>query len=179
MLPAGWGGTSEVLFSIPRRSAVTYSSPDALPAVMRMGDPPGVCEALGRKSPYVAFLHKLNARANRKLFGSLPYSRRGLARLKPPEVLDSLFEELGDAGYPENEVLRALYQALILHDGLQELDARFVQKAEALIGSRAVIDEVLTRFSTLLNQLWAERNSLYQRHGDRYDIPAFLNNQAD
>lgn len=179
MLPAGWGGTSEVLFSIPRGPAVRYSRPRDLPAVVRKGKSPGGREAVGAQSPYMAFLHKLNARANRKLFGSLPYSRRGLARLKPPEALNSLFDELVNAGYPENEVLRALYQALILHDSLQELDDRFVQKAEALIGSRAVFDDLMTRFSELLNQLWADRNSVSPRRGDRYDIPAFLKNQAD
>jgi len=184
MLPAGWGGTSTVhdtsavLFSVRRSRAYALEPLAGVPPMLRMAGSDDVRQALGIEDPYEAFLNRLNARASRKFFGSLPKTKKGLARLEPPQELKILFDDLASEAYPEKEIIRALYQALIEHDGLERLGAPLVAKAKAFIGSSAR-EDVVTRFRVLLNRLWANRGLAPSPLFDRYDVPAFLKRQPD
>jgi Ca-activated chloride channel family protein len=188
MLPAGWGGTSTVLYSRRHYSvnaqatgthdAVLFSaSPDYshldVPCVMRS-------RPRGHRSiadnGYDKFINLLKSRASRKLFGSLPKDFSGLKGIPLPDKLGELLDLLLDS-HTENEIVLAFYQALLEHDGKGQFDSKFKLKAEGIIGNSSPNVEIVEGIVKCLNEL---RNVQGFMSGvDRYDIPAFLRKQAD
>lgn len=185
MLPAGWGGTSTVVASCVSFSAWECAEPAQMmhlevPAVVRKRSmPEKQRRATSKAHPFVLFLNKLKVHSNRKLFGALPKTKAGLVRLGLPDELSDLFDQLVDEGSLANDVLLALYQALTEHDGLAKLGAPFVEKARTTIGNWPSQEALVARFLGLLNQLWAEHGIAQHLPAERYDIPAFLRNEAD
>ncbi|MFZ4539030.1 VIT and vWA domain-containing protein [Propionivibrio sp.] len=188
MLPAGWGGTSTVIqcaspyvaSCVSRLSSIDYSQCD-VPAVVRKSRNVSMesLQASYAPHPYMQFLRKLSTQTNRKLFGSLPNSKKAITRMGLPKELGTLFDELVHEGHGEKEVLLALYQALTEHDGMELLGEAFVEKAKAAIGNHTPQRPLVARFGELLNELWAANGQFPPAAVDRYDIPAFLRKHAD
>lgn len=195
MLPAGWGGTSAVLgmpyassggldsvqFCLRCSPATSDTGSWDIPAVLRKGRSPSVEErsASGKPHPYLQFLKKLKVHTHKRLFASLPVSKRGLIRLGLPDEISDLIDETLQEGHSEIDALRALYAALSEHDGLEELGDAFAEKANAVIGNDVPQRALVNRFLGVLNKLWVDHGQAPVRRLDRYDIPAFLRRQAD
>ena len=150
-----------------------------MPSVVRRGREGGV-NALG----YGKLIGKLQGRAKRSLLPGLPKTCSDLKKLTLPPALRNLIDRLL-ADHSDAEVLAAFYQALLDHDGNDQLDSGTAGEISRLIASTKP-DHALV--GLLLDCL----NVLYQRYRgsiavealansgiDRYDIPSFLRKQAD
>jgi len=194
MLPAGWGGTSSVLFSRSRQSpefrqaiqvqaagthdAVAFSaSPDyshlECPAVLRCRN--SSLREMFEDNGYDRFIKALRSRANRKILSGLPKTLSGLKGLPLPEKLAELLDTLRNA-QSEAGIVAAFYQALLEYEGKGQFDSGFQKKIEAIIGNSVPEIATVVAIVDCLNGL---RNAPKALGADRYDIPAFLRKQAD
>lgn len=186
MLPAGWGGTSSVhvcqsrasvdngiRFSIARPS-VAYNHIGEVPAVVRRSIPrsPAITD-----NGYKAFIKRITTEAKKRIFGGLPTSRIELNTLALPEPMETLLKELAAANYSDDDIVRAFYRAFIEHDGSIDINEKFLKKMHAIVGSKPLVQELVSRILKVLNTLCNERSQGLP--ADRYDIPAFLRKQAD
>lgn len=178
MLPAGWGGTSTTgplpLSGTLGGGVVSAARFDdlAMLVVLRRSAQLDMPHDNG----YMELLRALQARSRRRLRTGLPMNCEQLLGLPLPEPLAALIEELlrshGDA-----EIIQAFYHALLEHAGRDLLDARFGEKAQALIGTGIETPELVLTLKVCLDELWKNRN--FGAEFDRYSIPAFLRRQAD
>ena len=140
-----------------------------VPSVLRRGSRSTLAERSGdQNGEYRHFLRKLKTHTTRKVFGSLPGSRKALVRLDVPLAILSLLDELIVEGFGETDVVLALYQALAEHASNEMLEEPFIKRVEAATVSKAADPALVERFRVLLDALWANDNN------SRYDIPAFL-----
>jgi len=186
MLPAGWGGTSTVHACKSRTSVddgIRFSLASRSVANSHIGDIPAVVRRCAPRSPaiadngYKAFIKRVTTEAKKKIFGGLPTTCAELSTLALPEPLEALIKELGAANYSDDDIVRAFYRAFIEHDGSVDINEKFLKKMHAIVGSKPLVQELVSRILKVLNTLCNER---YQGlPADRYDIPAFLRKQAD
>lgn len=188
MLPAGWGGTSTVQVQASasdirysRRANTCAAVGMAAMDFSQIGDIPAVCrkrnvtfERLMTENGYNRFIKNIQGRSTRKLFSGLPKSISGLKGIPLPDALEELLEEL-QMSNAENEVVLAFYQALLEHEGRHQFDSRFVLKVKAIIGTSTPDRVMVSRWTECLERLYEDRHL----GSERYDIPAFLRNQAD
>lgn len=189
MLPAGWGGTSSVLYSPVRQGilvqatgthdAVAFgSSPDyshlECPAVLRCRS--SKLSSRLQDNGYDEFMKALRERAKRKILSGLPKSYSGLKDLPLPAKLAELLDLLL-AKHSEAELVASFYQALLEHDGKGQIDEAFEKKIAGAIGNAVPEIELVVMIVGCLNGLWEDRAT--SSGVDRYDIPAFLRKQAD
>ncbi len=189
MLAAGWGGVStvdpfavrmsdlSVRYSRPRSSAFDQLVSD-VPAVFCRKSPRASDESLRVDNGYIAFMKNINTAAKGTIFGRLPTTRAELlVALALPAPLDRLLDKFAAAKYSEEDIVRAFYQALIEHEGGVDLNSKTLKKIHSIIGDVLPNTDLVSQILVLLNTLWEKR---WQSSGPvRYDIPAFLREQAD
>lgn len=186
MLPAGWGGTSSVhvcanvanvdsgiRFS-RSASSVAYSHINDIPAVVRKSPIRITAKA---DNGYKGFIKRVTTEAKKKIFGGLPTTWLTLHTLALPDPLEKLLKELAAANYSEDDIVRAFYRAFIEHDGSVDISEKYLKKMHTIVGSRPLVEELVSRILQVLNRLCAEQQQSFP--DDRYDIPAFLRKQAD
>lgn len=186
MLPAGWGGTSSVHVCASRASVddgIRFSIARPRVAYNHIGEVPAVVRRSMPRSPaindngYKTFIKRITTEAKKRIFGGLPTTRIELSTFALPAPLDTLLKELATANYSDDDIVRAFYRAIIEHDGSVDVSEKILKKMHAIVGNHPLIPELVSRILKVLNALWNER---WQGSGtDRYDIPAFLRNQAD
>lgn len=185
MLPAGWGGTSSVHSNSAnaRHEKMRFSIPASDIPHNDIGDVPTVLRSRSRSTRdvsdngYKAFIQRVRTEAKKKIFGGLPTTRMGLNSLSLPEPLGTLLNGLAEANYSDEDITRAFYRALIEHDGSIDIDEKFLKKMHAIVGSKPLAEELVSRILAVLNLLYCER---YQDlSAGRYDIPKFLRKYVD
>ncbi len=190
MLPAGWGGTSTVVFSRANRSrwlevseagvaymrSIDYSQISDIPAIVRKRNVTvDALRASVFETDYAEFMAKLLNQAD-KWLGGLPKTRAALNDLNPPEALVTLLTTLA-VDHDEDTLIAAFYQALIEHDGQARLTPRCREKMQAIAGAHAHPADLVSQIRQVLDSLCATKASPLP--AERYDIPAFLRKNAD
>ncbi len=187
MLPAGWGGTSSV-----RYSPALYESPmvcaSAASADYSHLEVPSVVRRSARVEvtalEYGKFIEKLQKRARRSLLPGLPKTCSDLKKLALQPALRNLIDRLL-ADHSDAEVLAAFYQALLDHDGSDQLESGTIGEISRLIASTRPDHALVGLLLDCLNVLYRRYRgsiaveALANSGVDRYDIPSFLRKQAD
>jgi len=186
MLPAGWGGTSTVDVCESSASVdygIRFSRADRSVAYNCIADMPAVVRRPVPRSPavpdngYKAFIERVTTEAKKTIFGGLPTTLSELFTLALPESLESLLKDLATANYSDDDIVRAFYRAFIEHDGSVDVSEKHLKKMQAIVGSKPLVEELVSRILKALNTLFNER--CQGLPADRYNIPAFLRRQAD
>lgn len=184
MLPAGWVGTSTVNGGasphilrkcVDRISTVDYSQMD-MQAVVRKGRSHTLEAFRATCIPAQAsyFVREKSIQANRKLLGPLPNNKKALIKFGLPMEFFDMFDKLVEEGYLEIEVLIALYEALMEHDGLESLGKSFIETARVAVEKFAPQPELITRFRKLLNDFSAEHGRTPSPLHHRNKVPPFF-----
>ena len=133
---------------------------------------------------YGKLIGKLQGRAKRSLLPGLPKTCSDLKKLALPPALRTLIDQLL-ADHSDAEVLAAFYQALLDHDGNDQLDSGTAGEISRLIASTKPDHALVGLLRDCLNVLYRRYRgsiaveALANSGVERYDIPSFLRKQAD